>query len=66
MKHFTYIIALFCLVFSTGSMANDAVVTVRINKQTYLFDRPIRLASALSIVADNGDWYWPAAASGLC
>lgn len=63
MKHVTYIITLFCLVFSTGLMANDAVVTVRINKQTYLFDRPIRLASALSIVADNGDWYWPAAAA---
>jgi len=51
------------LITSTSLCANDGLVSVMVNKQTYQFDRPIRLSSVLSIVADNGDWYWPTASA---
>ncbi|AXT38488.1 hypothetical protein D1814_07300 [Alteromonas sp. BL110] len=51
------------LITSTSLYANDGLVSVMVNKQTYQFDRPIRLSSVLSIVADNGDWYWPTASA---
>ena len=51
------------LIISTSLYANDGIVSVMVNKQTYQFDRPIRLSSVLSIVADNGDWYWPTASA---
>jgi Capsule biosynthesis GfcC C-terminal/Capsule biosynthesis GfcC, N-terminal len=38
-----------------------AQLTILINKQPYEFPRPVRLSSVLSVVADSGDWYWPAA-----
>lgn len=52
-----------CIGLASLVHAEDDLVTIVINKQTYQFDRPIRLASALSIVADSGDWYWPTAAA---
>ena len=61
-----YIYTLFValgLTAATKLYANDNLVSVMINKQTYQFDRPIRLSSVLSIVADNGDWYWPSASA---
>lgn len=61
-----YIYTLFIalgLTAATKLYANDNLVSVMINKQTYQFDRPIRLSSVLSIVADNGDWYWPSASA---
>lgn len=54
-----FIYALFIalgLITSTNLHANEGLVSVMVNKQTYQFDRPIRLSSVLSIVADNGDW----------
>ena len=51
------------LITSTSLHANDSIVSVTVNKQTYQFDRPIRLSSVLSIVADSGDWYWPSASA---
>ncbi|MFZ8201085.1 capsule biosynthesis GfcC family protein [Alteromonas portus] len=61
-----FIYALFIalgLITSTNLYANEGLVSVMVNKQTYQFDRPIRLSSVLSIVADNADWYWPTAAA---
>lgn len=63
MKRYSMVLAIFAIAYSSLISASSNVVTVRINQQTYQFDRPIRLASALSIVADNGDWYWPSAAA---
>ena len=37
-----------------------AEVNIKINKQQYRFQQPIRLSQVLSIVATNQDWYWPA------
>jgi hypothetical protein len=51
------------MTFSQAAVAQSDLVTIMINKQTYQFDRTIRLSSALSIVADNGQWYWPTAAA---
>ncbi|BFT32138.1 capsule biosynthesis GfcC family protein [Alteromonas sp. D210916BOD_24] len=63
MKCFTTLLAMVAMAYSSLIYASSDGVTVVINQQTYQFDRPIRLASALSIVADNGDWYWPTAAA---
>ncbi|WP_232230532.1 MULTISPECIES: capsule biosynthesis GfcC family protein [unclassified Alteromonas] len=57
----TLLIAAF--LFTDIAAAQRDLVTVMINKQTYQFDRAIRLSSALSIVADSGQWYWPTAAA---
>jgi len=63
MKFISMLFIALGLATSASSHANDGIVSVRINKQTYQFDRPIRLSSVLSIVADNGDWYWPTASA---
>jgi hypothetical protein len=62
MKPILALITLLSLFSLNNTYAQDNAVSVRVNKQTYQFDRPIRLSSVLSIVAENGDWYWPTAA----
>ena len=47
---------------STSSFAQESTLSVMLNKQTYQFERPLRLSSVLSLIAENGDWYWPTAA----
>lgn len=60
---FSAIAQFLIMTFSQAAVAQSDLVTIMINKQTYQFDRTIRLSSALSIVADNGQWYWPTAAA---
>ncbi|MDO6566463.1 capsule biosynthesis GfcC family protein [Alteromonas sp. 1_MG-2023] len=52
----TFLVSL--LLFTSSAFAQ--VTTIIINKQSYEFAQPIRLNSVLSIVAEAGDWYWPA------
>ncbi|MEA3381388.1 MAG: capsule biosynthesis GfcC family protein [Pseudomonadota bacterium] len=63
MKFISTLIAVLSITISGSLLADEDTVSIMINKQTYQFDRPIRLSSALSIVADNGDWYWPSASA---
>ncbi|WP_333971223.1 capsule biosynthesis GfcC family protein [Alteromonas mediterranea] len=63
MKFISTLIAVLSITISGSPLADEDTVSIMINKQTYQFDRPIRLSSALSIVADNGDWYWPSASA---
>jgi hypothetical protein len=63
MKKLIALVILSGMVLFNWANAQDNTVSVRVNKQTYQFDRPIRLSSVLSIVAENGDWYWPTAAA---
>ncbi|APD92551.1 hypothetical protein BM523_00275 [Alteromonas mediterranea] len=63
MKFISTLIAVLSITISGSPLADEDTVSIIINKQTYQFDRPIRLSSALSIVADNGDWYWPSASA---
>lgn len=63
MKFISTLIVALGITASGSLFADDNMVSIMINKQTYQFDRPIRLSSALSIVADNGDWYWPSASA---
>ncbi|NQY17405.1 capsule biosynthesis GfcC family protein [Alteromonas sp.] len=63
MKFISTLIAVLSIAISGSLLADEDTVSIMINKQTYQFDRPIRLSSALSIVADNGDWYWPSASA---
>ena len=63
MKFISSLIAALSITAAGSLYADDNMVSIMINKQTYQFDRPIRLSSALSIVADNGDWYWPSASA---
>ena len=63
MKFISSLIAALGITAAGSLFADDNMVSIMINKQTYQFDRPIRLSSALSIVADNGDWYWPSASA---
>ena len=63
MKFISTLIAVLSITISWSLLADEDTVSIMINKQTYQFDRPIRLSSALSIVADNGDWYWPSASA---
>jgi len=49
----------FSLVFSLPVCAK---VTVIINTTAYEFEQPIRLSNVLSIVENNGQWYWPTSA----
>lgn len=63
MKFISTLIAALGITAAGSLFADDNTVSIMINKQTYQFDRPIRLSSALSIVADNGDWYWPSASA---
>lgn len=63
MKFISTLIVALGITASGSLFADDNMVSIMINKQTYQFDRPIRLSSVLSIVADNGDWYWPSASA---
>ena len=63
MNYISTLIAVLSITISGSLLADEDTVSIMINKQTYQFDRPIRLSSALSIVADNGDWYWPSASA---
>lgn len=63
MKFISTLIAVLSITISGSLLADEDTVSIMINKQTYQFDRPIRLSSALSIVADNGDWYWPSSSA---
>lgn len=63
MKFISMLIAALSITAAGSLYADNNMVSIMINKQTYQFDRPIRLSSALSIVADNGDWYWPSASA---
>ena len=63
MKFISTLIAVLSITISGSLLADEDTVSIMINKQTYQFDRPIRLSSALSIVADNGDWYWLSASA---
>lgn len=37
-------------------------VNVNVNDRVYSFEQPIRLSVLLSVVANQGDWHWPASA----
>ena len=63
MKFISTLIAVLSITISGSLLADEDTVSIMINKHTYQFDRPIRLSSALSIVADNGDWYCPSASA---
>lgn len=59
MKYLTTLFLLFSVVFSFSVCAK---VTVVINTKAYEFEQPIRLSNVLSIVENNGEWYWPTSA----
>ena len=63
MKQVFYSLIAFLCLSSTSVFSKEYnVLNVTLNQQTYKFERPVRLASVLSIVANQDDWYWPASA----
>ena len=59
MKYLTTLFLLLSVVFSLSVCAK---VTVIINTKAYEFEQPIRLSNVLSLVENNGEWYWPTSA----
>jgi hypothetical protein len=59
MKYLTTSLLLLSFIFS---LSVSAKVTVIINTTAYEFEQPIRLSNVLSIVENNGEWYWPTSA----
>ncbi|MEC8417618.1 MAG: capsule biosynthesis GfcC family protein [Pseudomonadota bacterium] len=62
MKSFLTTLLVAWTTFSSVAWASEEAnnLNVTLNGQTYIFERPVRLASMLSIVSDKNDWYWPA------